>query len=138
MTATKNFKIGVNAILIRDHEVLLGKRLSPKGYGDWGVPGGHLNYRESMVAGVKRELREETGLEALKVEFFQLINDIRQEEHYVQVNFLVSKWKGELKVMEPTKCEKWEWFSLDELPKNFFYGHRDFLTAYKEGKSFID
>lgn len=131
------FKVGVNAILIKDNKVLLGKRLGSSGVGQWGFPGGHLEYKELMIEGVKRELREETGLEATDLQFLQLVNDPTEHDHYIQVNFVVTNWTGTIEVKEPDRCEAWGWFDLDNLPENIFFGHAKFLPLYKEGKNFV-
>lgn len=131
------FKIGVNAILIQDSKVLLGKRLSSAGSGTWGVPGGHLEPGEHLVDAVKRELLEETGLVATELTFLQLINDPRQGEHYLQINFLVKSWSGKLELKEPDKCSEWKWFDLKNLPEDIFFGHKEFLPAYFKNINFI-
>ena len=135
------FKIGVNTFLINNNKILLGKRLSKAGYMTWGLPGGHLEPGENLAEAAKRELFEETGIQATELEFLQLINDpindIRQDAHYIQINFLAKKWQGEPVVKEPSKCERWEWFDLNNLPKDIFFGHQAFIPAYIRKISFI-
>ncbi|MCL5774960.1 MAG: NUDIX domain-containing protein [Patescibacteria group bacterium] len=130
-------KVGINTFFIKDGKILLGKRLSKVGYGTWGLPGGHLEPGEGLIDGAKREVLEETGIEATELEFLQLINDPRQNEHYIQINFLAKKWIGEPAVREPDKCERWEWFKLEEMPEDIFFGHKQFIPAYKQGVKFI-
>ena len=67
----------------------------------------------------------------------QLVNGIQENGHYLHINFLVTKWSGELHNNEPEKCEAWEWFDLEALPENIFYGHKDFLPLYKKGLHFL-
>lgn len=52
----------VDAVTEQSAHILLVKRRSEPGKGLWALPGGHLNPRETCVAGMIRELREETGL----------------------------------------------------------------------------
>lgn len=130
-------RIGVNTFFLKDNKILLGKRLSKTGFGTWGLPGGHLEPGENLIEAAKREVLEETGINVIELEFLQLLNDPRQDEHYIQINFLAKKWQGEPEVMEPEKCERWEWFKLDELPENIFFGHNQFIPAYKQGLKFI-
>lgn len=129
--------IGVNAIVIKDNKILLGKRLSKVGYGKWGVPGGKLKYGELLDVAAKRELLEETGLVAEKMEFLQLINDPRFDCHYIHINFLITQWSGNVELKEPDKFEKWDWFDIDNLPENIFEGHAEFVPAYKQRKNII-
>lgn len=137
MPKEKLIKIGVNTFLIKDNRILLGKRLSKAGFGTWGLPGGHPEPGEQLIEGAKRELYEETGIKAIKLEFLQLINNPEQDEHYIQINFMAKEWFGEPEVKEPDKCERWEWFDLENLPKEIFYGHKAFIPAYKQKVGFI-
>ncbi len=48
--------------LVKGQKILLGKRLGKRGNGQWWCPGGHLEFGESVEAGMKREVLEETGI----------------------------------------------------------------------------
>ncbi len=63
MIASKNISIGVGAIVFRGDEVLLIKRGKPPFMGQWSIPGGGLEFRETVKDAVQREVREETGIE---------------------------------------------------------------------------
>jgi 8-oxo-dGTP diphosphatase len=127
--------IGVVVVVKNSGKILLGKRLVKVGYGQWGLPGGHLEYGESLTAGAKRELLEETGLKVDDLEFINITNDPRSggkdsdDEHWIHFVFLAKGVRGEPKNTEPDKCEGWEWFSSDKLPKPIFFGHKKLLKA---------
>lgn len=53
----------VHAALIQDKNILLIKRNSSRGYGQWAIPGGFLEKHESTMEGALRELKEETGVD---------------------------------------------------------------------------
>jgi 8-oxo-dGTP diphosphatase len=42
--------IGVSVIIIKDNQVLLGKRKNSHGSGTWAFPGGHLEFNETIEA----------------------------------------------------------------------------------------
>lgn len=55
----------VGVICLRDDQVLLIKRGTPPRLGQWSLPGGRLEWGETTAAGALRELKEETGVEAV-------------------------------------------------------------------------
>jgi 8-oxo-dGTP diphosphatase len=57
-------RVGVGIVLLRGDEVLLVKRAKPPGAGQWSLPGGAQELGETAEECAKRELFEETGLEA--------------------------------------------------------------------------
>ena len=60
---------GAQAVLEHEGRVLLGRRRDDPRAGAWDLPGGFLEEGEDAVAGLRREVREETGLEIEPVEF---------------------------------------------------------------------
>lgn len=121
-------KVGVAIIVCKDGKVLIGKRRGDHGGGKWGFPGGHLELGESFEECVVRELREECDITVNNIRFGAITNDIfESEKHYVTI-FMIGDYKdGELKTMEPDKCEKWEWQQWSELPTNCFLPIKNLL-----------
>lgn len=74
--AVEKFRVAQKAILFNDVKQVLIVRFSGNGRthsdlrGKWDFPGGGLTYNESLVEGVRRELREELG-EAVRYELFE-------------------------------------------------------------------
>ena len=60
-------RVGVGVIVVRGGLVLLGQRLGSHGAGTWALPGGNLEFGESVEACARRELLEETGLHLTSV-----------------------------------------------------------------------
>lgn len=130
MNRKKRPKVGVGVIIIKDNQVLLGKRINAHGEGSWCTPGGHLEFNESIEDCARREVMEETGIHIKDIKMGPFTNDIFKEEdtHYITL-FVISKYdSGEVKVMEPDKCEKWEWFDWDDnLPQPLFLPEQNLL-----------
>ena len=128
MNETKNVRVGVGLWVFNPKgEILLGKRLSKHGTGTWAPPGGHLEFGESIQLCASRELFEETGLRIPinTIENFATTNDIFYGEykHYVTIHCRTKIDDNAAKmitVKEPEKCETWQWFDLNKLPKPLF------------------
>ena len=121
--------VGIGVCVIKDGKVLLGKRKSSHGEGDWSFPGGHLEFRESWEECASRETFEETGLRIKNLRFGAVTNDIFEKEnkHYITIFIVADHDSGEVKVMEPDKCEKWEWFEWGNLPQPIFLPTRNLI-----------
>ena len=63
-THYENPALTVDALWIRRGRVLLVRRARPPYRGQWALPGGFVELRETVEAAVARELQEETGLSA--------------------------------------------------------------------------
>ena len=118
----KRPKVGVGVVVIKDGKILLGKRKNAHGKGAWCFPGGHLEFNESWEDCALRETMEETGITIKNIRFGTATNDIFQAEgkHYITIFMLSDYGSGEVKIMEPEKCERWDWFEWDNLPQPLF------------------
>lgn len=126
-------KVGVGVLIIKDHQILLGKRKNSHGQGTWATPGGHLEFGETLEKCAKRELFEETGLIAESIKNLWFTNDIhlQEDKHYITIFMLVEKFSGKLKNLEPEKCECWQWFSLNDLPCHLFLSLENLINKEK-------
>ncbi|MFH1582439.1 MAG: NUDIX domain-containing protein [bacterium] len=133
----EKFHIGVNVFIVKNKKLLLGKRKGAYGAGTWALPGGHLEYGERMEETAARELGEETGLKAKKFVFANLVNDLSGNQHYLQIGFLAKNVDNKEPILkEPDRCDKWEWFNLNHLPKKIFPAHIKQIKAFRENKHF--
>lgn len=129
----KIIKVGVGVYIFNsNNQLLLGLRKSPHGEGTWCPPGGHLEYGESFEAAAIREVKEETGLDITQndVAVIGVTNDFFKEsgKHYVTIHLKAKKFNGEVKLCEPDKFAKWQWFDMDNLPENMFLPAAQFLA----------
>lgn len=132
-------KVGIGVMILKEGKVLLGKREGSHGQGEYAFPGGHLEYLESFADCAKREALEECGIEIENIRFQFLANVKRYApKHYVHIG-LIADWKnGEPKLLEPEKCEGWEWHSLNNLPKPLFEFCEISINSYQTGKNYYD
>lgn len=132
-------KVGIGVMVFKDGKVLMGKRKSSHGEGEWAWPGGHLEHMESFEECAKREVREETGMEIQSVRFNRLMNlKAYAPKHYVDIGLLADWKSGEPKVLEPHKCEGWQWFPIDNLPTPRFTACDTAIEAYKTKRNYFD
>lgn len=128
----KIIKIGCVIFVLKDQQLLLGKRKNVYGAGSWGLPGGHLEYGEKLIDAAKRELEEETGIKKAKLSLIGITDDPRGNQHYVHISFKLLNFDGNVILNEPDKCEGWNFFSLEHLPKNIFIGHRKIIETFQK------
>ena len=114
--------VGVGVIVLRNGLVLLGKRKGSHGAGTWALPGGHLEYGETVEHCAEREVMEETGLCIHPVSRGPYTSDVFPEEgkHYVTLFVVARSETGEPEIREPDRCEDWQWFRWSEPPRPMF------------------
>lgn len=132
-------KVGVGVMIVKEGNVLLGKRKNAHGEGTYCFPGGHLEHLESFEDAARRETLEECGLEIDNIRFMHVANiDTYAPKHYVNIGF-VADWKsGEPCLLEPEKCEGWDWYPLEALPQPLFFQTALILNSYKKDIYFYD
>jgi 8-oxo-dGTP diphosphatase len=85
--------VGVGVVLWRGERVLLIRRGQPPRLGQWSLPGGAQQLGETVAEAAQRELLEETGLHALRLELLTTVDLIERDEagriryHYTLVDF---------------------------------------------------
>jgi 8-oxo-dGTP diphosphatase len=127
MSETKQVRVGV-AIIIRrptDGFVLFGLRKGEHGPGTWSLPGGHVEFGEEPKDTARREALEETGLTLGKIEAYRTCPYVNSHfrdtsKQYITLYFVGKYLEGEPKVMEPEKCDHWEWVDPLKLPSPLF------------------
>jgi 8-oxo-dGTP diphosphatase len=86
--------------------------------GTWDTGAGALEHGESFAAAVRREVREEYGVEPLRVYTIGVRNILRGDpvSHWVAVVCAARVDPDAVRIGEPHKFDQLGWFSLDALP----------------------
>ncbi len=95
-------RIGVGALVIESGKILLVKRKYPPSRGKWSIPGGHVELGESILETARRELKEETGVEAIPLGVVNVDDYIAYDErgiryHYVLITILLKPLTHDVK-----------------------------------------
>lgn len=107
----KKFTVSVAAIIFNNkgEVLLLNHILRPKF--NWGMPGGFVNHGEQPENALRRELREETGIELENVRMIR----VRTINGHIEILFRAEgKGKAEVKSHEISDVG---WFNADNLPE---------------------
>jgi 8-oxo-dGTP diphosphatase len=67
-------KVGVGIMIVKDGQVLLGRRKGAHGEGEYAWPGGHLEFGETLEECVAREIAEETGMTVKPIRLVSVSN----------------------------------------------------------------
>jgi len=103
----------VAAVIIREGNILLVKRGVEPSKDMWSIPGGSVHWGEPLQEAVKREVREETGLEIEVGRIAGVFDLIARDEagkasfHYVIVDFLAEPVGGTLRAGDDASEARW-------------------------------
>lgn len=130
--------VGCGAIIVNEkNQVLLMRRAgtvnNEPGY--WTKPGGTVEFGEKVVDAVKREIKEEIGVEIECTKFLGYSDHITAEgQHWVAFHYLAHIVAGEPTNLEPLKCDAIEWFDLNALPEKITQTTREPIEIHGSGK----
>ena len=129
--------VGVGAIIVDDSGRLFLARRGPQAgneRGLWEFPGGSVNYGERLADAIRREIREEYGVDIEVGELVDVADHILPEEsqHWVSPSFLARVIAGAPAIREPGKCSEIGWFGLDEIPADLTKVTQVNLEHYRE------
>ena len=95
--------VGVGGVIFDGASVLLAQRGQEPGKGTWSLPGGAVELGEKLIDALKREIREEIGIEIEVGGLIRVLDRIIQDEekriryHYVIVDYWGWKVSGQPK-----------------------------------------
>ena len=131
-------KVAVYLFLKRDDKILLCRRFQTGWQdGNYTVPSGHVDPKETIVGATIRETSEEVGVVVTKDDI-KLVHTMHRVNSHLDFFFEATHWEGEPKNMELDKCDDVQWFSIDALPENMVPSVLDGFLKYQQGISFSE
>lgn len=120
----------VDNVILAENKVLLIKRGKDPYKDHWAFPGGRIEQKDKDIEeAAYRELKEETKLSDVKLEYFNTIgNNTRDPRGFCLTNVFVGKLDKipEKGIRAGDDAVDYQWFSLDNLPEMAF-DHKDIL-----------
>ena len=107
----------VAVIIDTDDRVLLTKRNVPPFQGEWVMPGGKIDLGEPIVAALKREVREEVGLEVEVGELIDIFEHVTPGEdnyHFIIIYYRCTPLYCDVTHNHDEVAEA-RWVAADEL-----------------------
>lgn len=100
------------AVVIKDNMLLMAQRCDGEEAGKWEFPGGKVEPSEDPRACLKRELREELGVDAEVGPVLEVISIPQPERHLVLLYFQCAIREGK---PEPLQCLQVKWVNREEI-----------------------
>jgi ADP-ribose pyrophosphatase YjhB (NUDIX family) len=117
----------VDIIIRIGNGIVLIERKNPP-YG-WALPGGFVDYGESLETAAVREAKEETSLDVRLISQFRAYSDPdRDPRHHTITVVFIAEADGTPKAADDAISAKV--FTLDDLPENLAFDHRKICMDY--------
>ena len=126
----KNPALTVDAIAMKDGQIILIKRKNPPFQGNYALPGGFVDYGETVENAVVREFKEETSLDAEIKDFIGIYSEPDRDPrgHTVSIVFELRITGGTM--LAGDDAAEVSLFKLDELP-DLAFDHGKIISKFK-------
>ena len=117
---SENIRVRIAVVIPKDNEILL-VRHSKKGRNYWLIPGGGVDYGETIQDCARREIKEETNLDIklIKLLFISESVSVEHGRHLLNLTFLgqASNPMDEIKVLSDERVQEARFVPVDKLDK---------------------
>jgi len=116
----KNPALAVDGVIIKNHIIVLVKRSKPPFQGQYALPGGFVEYGETVESALIREIAEETGLKVKIKSLIGVYSDPNRDPrgHIISIAFRAHIIGGE--VLSGSDASEVRFFDIRNLPRLAF------------------
>lgn len=131
----QNSRPTTSALITKGNKILLVKRSIKPKLDYWDTPGGFLKEGEEPIKGLKREIREELGIEIFKIRFLGIYLD----EYFwaglklktLNIYYLAQIKSGKIRPADDVAEARW--FSRSEIPRKMaFRANLESISDWKK------
>ena len=126
----ENPKPTATLICPKEDSILLGRRAFSPGKGEWGLPGGFMELRETLFQAAQRELKEETNLEGEPTRILGTCShygSIFGDILLIGLEVKISNWDN---MKAGDDVSELKLFNIKSLPKLAFDCHQKIVSYY--------
>jgi ADP-ribose pyrophosphatase YjhB (NUDIX family) len=121
----------VDIIIECNDAIILIKRKNPPA--GWALPGGFVDYGESIESAAIREAKEETGLEIELIRQFHTYSDPKRDpRHHTITTVFVARAQGRPSAGDD--AQEIGIFRRENLPEQIAFDHREIINDYYTGR----
>ena len=110
----EGYSIGVGGVVLRNGKVLLVRRVLGEGKGEWAIPGGFVEQKETIDDAIIREVSEEAGIKTQLKGLIAVRNRLYKNENSAYFIFLLEA-SSEKIIPDKFEVDKVKFFTLSEL-----------------------
>lgn len=123
-----NRRVAVDALIIRNDEILLINRKVDPFKDMWAIPGGGIEFDQTAEDAIKKEVEEEVGLRVVSSKFLQIYTDPKRDPKQVMTLSYLVLTEGEPKA--GSDASYYQFFSLNNLPDIMAFDHKQIILDY--------
>lgn len=132
MNKIRSSLLAVDGIILKNAQILLVKRAIYPFVGSYELPGGHVEYGETVENAIKREMKEELGISVKIKKLIGVYSNLKRDPRYhtVAIVYLLKKGKGKIRLSK--EASEFKFFPLQGLPRKIGFDHRKIINDFKK------
>jgi 8-oxo-dGTP diphosphatase len=123
-----NRNLTIDALIIRNGKILLVKRKKEPFSNYWALPGGYVDWNETVEKAVLREVKEETGLDGKIGKLVGIYSEPRR--HPLQLIAIAYQVDFTGRTKSGSDVSECKFFPLTSLPNCLAFDHKKIIADY--------